>query len=108
MVLSAIASGWNGIVRKQTLMDNNFDLKRVKGYPTTGPFKFIEYSDNESFEVERNDDYWNGELPYLDGLKFLHAARMNPRRPRYYFLAAWTLVLPWSLGAGRRQQTQLE
>ena len=78
MVLSAIASGWNGIVRKQTLMDNNFDLKRVKGYPTTGPFKFIEYSDNESFEVERNDDYWNGELPYLDGLKFLHAAAYEP------------------------------
>ena len=38
-IMSAIASGWNVIVRKKTLEDNNYNLRKVEIYPGTGPFK---------------------------------------------------------------------
>jgi ABC-type transport system substrate-binding protein len=72
LVLGALASGWNGIVRKQTLVDNNFDLKRVKDYPTTGPYIFDDYSDGAFFKMKANPNYWNPELPYLDGITYFH------------------------------------
>ena len=38
-IMSAIGSGWNGIVRKKTLEDNGYNLRRVVDIPGTGPFK---------------------------------------------------------------------
>src|SRR5208282_2404668 len=35
-IMSAIASGWNVIVRKKTLEDNNYNLRKVEIYPGTG------------------------------------------------------------------------
>ena len=87
-VLSAIASGWNIIVRKQTLEDNDFNLKRVKDYPGTGPFMFEDFSDQEFLKLERNPNYWNPELPYLDGIHLLH-------------LNAWVPEMGAALLAGR-------
>src|SRR5690242_18102995 len=40
-MMSAIASGWNVIVRKKTLEDNNFNLRKVVTYPGTGPFRSV-------------------------------------------------------------------
>ena len=40
-MMSAIASGWNVILRKQTLEDNNYDLRKVVIYPGTGPFRSV-------------------------------------------------------------------
>ena len=40
-MLAAFASGWNVIVRKKTLEDNNYDLRRVMTYPGTGPFRHV-------------------------------------------------------------------
>jgi peptide/nickel transport system substrate-binding protein len=34
----------------------------------TGPFKLIEYVPNDRVEYERNPDFWNPDLPYLDKL----------------------------------------
>lgn len=34
----------------------------------TGPFKFVSWEPNQQLTYERNADYWDGELPYLDGL----------------------------------------
>ena len=36
----------------------------------TGPFKFVEFKQNESIKLERNPDYWKKGLPYLDGIEF--------------------------------------
>ena len=36
----------------------------------TGPFKFVEFKQNESIKVVRNADYWKPGLPYLDGMEF--------------------------------------
>ena len=72
-IMSAIASGWNVIVRKKTLEDNNYNLRKVEFYPGTGPFKSVKRVENESWQMERNTNYWNKGLPYLDGITFYHA-----------------------------------
>lgn len=36
----------------------------------TGPFKLVSWEPNRSLTYERNDHYWDGDLPYLDGLVF--------------------------------------
>jgi peptide/nickel transport system substrate-binding protein len=35
----------------------------------TGPFKFVEYKQNEHIRVTRNPDYWKPGRPYLDGIE---------------------------------------
>ena len=35
----------------------------------TGPFRFIDYTEGSSLELEANPDYW-GEGPFLDGVEF--------------------------------------
>ena len=32
----------------------------------TGPFKYVEYVPNQHLILERNPDYWQEGLPYLD------------------------------------------
>lgn len=36
----------------------------------TGPFKFVVWDRNQQVEVERNDEFWQEGLPYLDGVEF--------------------------------------
>ncbi|MBV8165838.1 MAG: peptide ABC transporter substrate-binding protein [Alphaproteobacteria bacterium] len=36
----------------------------------TGPFKFVEFKQNESIRLTRNPDYWRKDRPYLDGLEY--------------------------------------
>lgn len=72
-IMSAIASGWNVIVRKHTLEDNHYDLRRVQNYPGTGPFGSVKYVETETWEMKKNKNYWNKGLPYLDGITFYHA-----------------------------------
>jgi len=77
-IMSAIASGWNGIVRKKTLEDNGYNLRRVADIPGTGPFKSKRRIENELWVVERNPNYWNKGLPYLDGIEFYHGLPFSP------------------------------
>src|SRR4051795_2351746 len=72
-IMSAIASGWNVILRKKTLEDNNYNLRKVEIYPGTGPFRSVRRVENETWVMERNPGYWNKGLPYLDGIQFYHA-----------------------------------
>ena len=69
-MMAAIASGWNGIVRKKTLEDNGYNLRKVLDIPGTGPFRSVKYVENETRLMERNPNYWNKGLPYLDGVQF--------------------------------------
>ncbi len=71
-IMSAIASGWNVIVRKKTLEDNSYNLRKVEIYPGTGPFRSVKRVENESWAMEKNPNYWNKGLPYLDGVEFFH------------------------------------
>src|SRR3954468_20120395 len=72
-MMSAFASGWNVIVRKKTLEDNNYNLRKLVTYPGTGPFRSVRRVENETWVMERNPNYWNKGLPYLDGIQFYHA-----------------------------------
>ena len=77
-IMSAFASGWNVIVRKKTLEDNNYNLRRVMDYPGTGPFKHLRRVENEVWVFEKNKNYWNKGLPYLDGIEFYNLLPFSP------------------------------
>jgi peptide/nickel transport system substrate-binding protein len=77
-VMGAIASGWNVIVRKKTLEDNNYNLRKVEVYPGTGPFRSVRRVENEIWVMEKNPNYWNKGLPYLDGVEFYHVLPFSP------------------------------
>ena len=77
-MMAAFASGWNTIVRKKTLEDNNYNLRRVVDIPGTGPFKSVRRVENEVWVMEKNKNYWNKTLPYLDGIEFYHALPFSP------------------------------
>jgi ABC-type transport system substrate-binding protein len=67
------------IFSKKSLEENNYDLKGVTVPPGTGPFKFVEYIQGEKLVLEANPDYWNPELPYVDGIELLHVAAWADR-----------------------------
>jgi ABC-type transport system substrate-binding protein len=77
-MLGAFASGWNIIVRKKTLEDNNYSLRNIPNYPGTGPFRHVRRVDKEVWVMERNPDYWNEGLPYLDGMEFYNLNAFSP------------------------------
>jgi peptide/nickel transport system substrate-binding protein len=77
-MMSAFASGWNVIVRKQTLEDNNYNLRKIVVYPGTGPFRSVRRVENEIWVMERNPNYWNKGLPYVDGIEFYNVLPFSP------------------------------
>ena len=77
-IMSALASGWNAIVRKQTLEDNGYNLRDTLDVPGTGPFRSARRVEQEVWEMEKNPDYWMEGLPYLDGVEFYHALPFSP------------------------------
>ena len=77
-IMSAIASGWNVVVRKKVLEDNNDNLRRVNTLSGTGPFVSLKRVENELWTFERNKNYWNKDLPLVDGLEVYHALPFSP------------------------------
>ena len=77
-MLGAFASGWNIIVRKKTLDDNQGNLRQVMNYPGTGPFRHVSRKDKEIWIQERNPDYWNKGLPLVDKLEIYHMMPFSP------------------------------
>jgi peptide/nickel transport system substrate-binding protein len=77
-MLGAFASGWNIIVRKKTLDDNQGNLRQVMNYPGTGPFKHVSRQDKEIWVMERNQNYWNKGLPYVDRLEIYNLPPFSP------------------------------
>jgi ABC-type transport system substrate-binding protein len=77
-MLGSFASGWNIIVRKKTLDDNQGNLRQVMNYPGTGPFRHVARRDKEVWHMERNPDYWNKGLPLVDKLDVYHMFPFSP------------------------------
>ena len=77
-MLGAFASGWNIIVRKKTLEENQGNLRQVMNYPGTGPFKHVSRKDKEIWIMERNPNYWNKGLPLVDKLEIYHLFPFTP------------------------------
>jgi ABC-type transport system substrate-binding protein len=81
-MMGSFASGWNIIVRQKTLEDNHYNLRDIKDYPGTGPFRSVKRVDKEVWVMERHKDYWNEGLPYLDGVEFYHLPPFSPELGR--------------------------
>jgi peptide/nickel transport system substrate-binding protein len=77
-MMAAIASGWNVIFRKKTLEDNNYNLRKVADIPGTGPFQSQKRIENEVWIMQKNKNYWNQGLPYLDGIEFYSLIPFSP------------------------------
>jgi peptide/nickel transport system substrate-binding protein len=77
-MMSAFASGWNVIFSKKTLEENNYDLRKLLNIPGTGPFKTKRRVENEIWVMERNQNYWNKGLPYLDGFEVYNLLPFSP------------------------------
>jgi len=65
-----LAAG-NVIVRKKTLEDNDYNLRKLVTHPGTGPVSQCQgASRTKSGSWRGNPNYWNKGLPYLDGIEF--------------------------------------
>lgn len=68
-ILSAFGGTAGWIISKATF-DRSGNLENVKQIPVgTGPFKFVSYSVDAGFKVEKNTDYWQPGKPYLDAVE---------------------------------------
>ena len=54
------------VMQKKTLEANNLDLKKVRPIPGTGPWIMTDVELGEFNNYEKNPNYWNPNLPYLD------------------------------------------
>ncbi len=60
---------WSGFVASPTAIakwGQDYGLHPVG----TGPFRFVEYQKDDHTTVERNPDYWQKDLPFLDQITF--------------------------------------
>src|SRR5215212_3167364 len=71
-LLSSLAGGTCVIFSEEFVKANNNDVSQVA--MGTGPFKFVEYVPNTRIVLERNENYWEEGLPYLDGIEMTIAS----------------------------------
>ena len=70
--LEVLAGDAMVIYSSDELEANDFDLRGVTVPTGTGPFQFVEYIQGEKLVMEANPNYWNENLPYVDGVEMLH------------------------------------
>ena len=70
--LATLAGGTCVIYSEAFVKANNNDVSQVA--MGTGPFKFVEYVPNTRIVLERNENYWEEGLPYLDGIEMTIAS----------------------------------
>ena len=64
-ILSLLASGFSPIY------PCHIPAAQIRTKPVgTGPFKFVEFKQNEGIKITKNPDYWKKGRPYLDGIEF--------------------------------------
>ncbi len=73
----AMISQQSCIIVPKEVVEENGDLSQVA--VGSGPFKFIEYVPNTHIKLEKNEDYFEAGIPYLDGLELLIAAEETSR-----------------------------
>jgi peptide/nickel transport system substrate-binding protein len=71
-LLATLAGGTTVIYSEEFVKANNNDISQVAN--GTGPFKFVEYVPNTRIVLERNENYWEEGLPYLDGIEMTIAS----------------------------------
>jgi peptide/nickel transport system substrate-binding protein len=76
--LELLADPSSVIYSKKTLDENGQDLRRVIA-PGSGAFIFKEHKQAERWVFERNPNYWDPELPYIDRMEWLHVPAWSDR-----------------------------
>jgi peptide/nickel transport system substrate-binding protein len=71
-LLATLAGGSTVVYSEAFVKANNNDVSQVA--MGTGPFKFVEYVPNTRIVLEKNPNYWEPGLPYLDGIEMTIAA----------------------------------
>lgn len=66
------------VYSKKSLDENNQDLRKVIA-PGTGAYILKEHKVGERWLLEKNPNYWDKELPYIDSLEFIHAPQWSDR-----------------------------
>lgn len=75
-----ILAGDNSVIYSAAELEaNDQDLRGVTIPVGTGPFKFVEFIPGEKVVLEANEEYWNPNLPYVDGVELLHVAAWADR-----------------------------
>lgn len=65
-----MAAAQNSINQKKALESASYDLNKTPTFPGTGPFKYKRHAGTTEWAYDRNDKYWNGDLPFLDSYEF--------------------------------------
>ncbi len=65
----------------------------------TGPFKFVEFKQNEGLKLTKNTDYWKKGKPYLDGIEFIivpnrGTAMLGFMAGRFDITFPWEVTMP--------------
>lgn len=90
-ILSLLASGYSPIYPCHVLP------AQMRTKPIgTGPFKFVEFKQNEGIKITKNADYWKKGKPYLDGIEF--AIVPNRATAMLSFVSGkFDITFPWEV-----------
>ena len=71
VLLQNLSAAWANIVSKKDLDENGLEWF-VTNSNGTGPFKWVpdKWERGVSFELEKNENYWQDGLPYMDGKRY--------------------------------------
>jgi peptide/nickel transport system substrate-binding protein len=72
-----ILAGSSAIVLAPETIEANGDLSQTA--VGTGPFRFVEYVPNTRVVLEKNPEYWEEGLPYLDGIEITFVSEDTQR-----------------------------
>jgi ABC-type transport system substrate-binding protein len=105
--LQLLADPYHIIYSKKSLDENNQDLRKVIA-PGTGAYKLKEHRPAEKWIFERNPDFYDKELPYVDTQEWLHVPAWSDRGSAVLTGQAdisWNVSAEtWDEGANRKDQ----
>lgn len=68
--LAALEHAWAFLILSEESVESAGTAYGTSVMVGTGPFRFVSWTPGEELVLERNPDYWNDALPYLDGIQF--------------------------------------
>ncbi|MBI50845.1 MAG: hypothetical protein CL781_05895 [Chloroflexi bacterium] len=77
VMLTAFSTQWDLISSKETLDETGGDLKEHDNLPGTGPFMYVERTDDHWIQ-DANPNYWNPDAPYVDRIEHIWLKAWSP------------------------------
>ena len=93
-IVSLLASGYSPVY------PCHVPVAQMRTRPVgTGPFKFVEFKQNEGIKVTKNTDYWKKGKPWLDGIEFTivpnrATAMLSFASGRFDITFPWEVTMP--------------